>query len=141
MGYADSLTQGSEHISFFFSNTRVSREQPEPAIFHFSPFFLSFLFFFFFFLLAFLFIFFSFFNSLHSGRSKVTRVTVGRDVHQIFYVCKVNLAKMSFQFGSQNFDRKTLKSLIFMHENLILHLEFERPDGQQKHLPTVEAPF
>ena len=47
--------------------------------------FLIFFCFFFFFL-------FFFFNSLHSGRSKVTRGTVGRDVHQSFGVCKVNLA-------------------------------------------------
>ena len=37
--------------------------------------------------------FFSFFQgSLHSGRSKVTRVTVGRDTDQRFRACKVNLA-------------------------------------------------
>ena len=39
--------------------------------------------------------FFSFFQgSFHSGRSKVARVTVGRDVDQSFRVCKVNLATL-----------------------------------------------
>ena len=38
--------------------------------------------------------FFSIFKKgyLHSGRSKVTRVTVGRDIHQSSRVCKGNLA-------------------------------------------------
>ena len=31
---------------------------------------------------------------LHSGRSKVTRVTVGRDTHLSFRVCEVNLATL-----------------------------------------------
>ena len=39
-----------------------------------------------------------FFKSLYSGRSKVTRGTVGRDIHQptnqSFRVCKVNLATL-----------------------------------------------
>ena len=50
----------------------------------------------FFFLLAFLFIFFS----LHSGRSKVTRVTVGRDVDKSSRVCKVNLSTLKVAINS-----------------------------------------
>ena len=38
--------------------------------------------------------FFSSFGSLNSGRSKVTRVTVGRDIHRSCRVCKVNLATL-----------------------------------------------
>ena len=68
--------------------------------FHFVFFFVVFAFFFlrsfscfflFYFLLAFLFIFD---GSLHSGRSKVTRVTVGRDTNQSLRVCKLNLATL-----------------------------------------------
>ena len=65
--------------------------------FQFPPFFFTcvpFLFSFFF-LLTFLFLFFWFFwGSLHSDKSKVTRVTVGRyrSIDQSFRVCKVNLA-------------------------------------------------
>ena len=33
-------------------------------------------------------------RSLHSGRSKETRVTVGRDIHQSFRVCKVDIATL-----------------------------------------------
>ena len=72
--------------------------------FHFSRFFflafLSIFIFPVFFFLAFLFLFFLFFekNSLHSGRSKVTRVTVGRDIdqptNQCFGVCKDHLATL-----------------------------------------------
>ena len=65
-------------------------------LFHFSPFFtLAFLVIFFLFF-VFCLRFFSFFDifkgDLHSGRSKVTRVTVGRDTNQSFRVCIVNLA-------------------------------------------------
>ena len=42
---------------------------------------------------------FIFLGNLHSGRSKVTRGTVGRDIHQpanqSFRVCKVNLATLN----------------------------------------------
>ena len=38
--------------------------------------------------------FFFFQGSSHSGKSKVTRVTVGRDTKQSFRVCKVNLATL-----------------------------------------------
>ena len=60
-------------------------------VFFFSfSIFLAFLFIFFFFLC---FIFFCFCQGyLHSGRSEVTRVTVGRD--KVFRVCKVNLATL-----------------------------------------------
>ena len=37
---------------------------------------------------------FLFQGSLHSGRSEVTRVTVGRDTDQSFRVCKVDLSTL-----------------------------------------------
>ena len=48
------------------------------------------------FLVAFLFIFFLyvFQGSLHSGRSQVTSITVGRDTNKSFRVCKVDLATL-----------------------------------------------
>ena len=39
--------------------------------------------------------FFTFEGSVHSGRSKVTRIMVGRDTNQSFRVCKVNLATLN----------------------------------------------
>ena len=63
-------------------------------------FFVSFHFYFSF-LLAFLFIFL-FRGSSHSGRSMVTRVTVGRDIHQSFRVCKVNCSTSQSQQDKVN---------------------------------------
>ena len=73
--------------------------------FHFPRFLHAFLFIFFF--LVFCVRFYSFFQffflgSLHSGRSKVTRVTVGRDTNQSIRVCKVNLATMKVATNSLN---------------------------------------
>ena len=51
-------------------------------------------FFFFFFFFIFPFFFKKKKGSSHSGRSKVTRVTVGRDTDQSFRFCKVNLATL-----------------------------------------------
>ena len=58
-------------------------------------FYLRFFSFFILLLLAFLFIFCFFLKGyLHSGRSKVTRVVVGRDTNQSYRFCKVNLAAL-----------------------------------------------
>ena len=83
-------------------------------IFSFSPFF-DFRFFSCFFLvlflLSFLFIFCFCKSSSHPGRSKVTRVTVGRDTNQIFRVCKNNLVPPKGRniFMTQ-FIKKTIKT-------------------------------
>ena len=86
------MVQGLGFFVFFFFKKKI-----------FLLFFLSFYLIFFFFELRFfsfsLFFFclrfFSFFEgSLHSGRSKVTRATVGRDTNQSFRVCNVHLATL-----------------------------------------------
>ena len=72
--------------------------------FIFSPFLencVSFHFFLFFFCLRF-FSFPSFKGYLHSGRSMVARVTVGRDTNQSFRVCKVNLATLKVATRTTN---------------------------------------
>ena len=81
---------------FFFFNFVFLKKKNFPVLFFFSC--VSFPF------------FFKKKRSLHSGRSKITRVTVGRD-HQCFRVCKVNLValKVAIKFSATKAKRKFFK--------------------------------
>ena len=91
-------------------------------IFCFASFFTIFSYFFHFFIfhfplyLSFLFIYFFFLKgSLNSGRSKVTRVAVGPDIHQptnhSFRVCKVNPATLKVAITHKKKTRRTRKHI------------------------------
>ena len=86
------------------------------------------------------FFFFVFWGSLHSGRSKVTRVTVGRAVHQCFRVCKDNLATLKVALKNIIIYRSIYESgflFSYCFHILIIYLFIDLIIFRRQHIITI----